>query len=139
MFLTKTTEYAMRTLIFMATHDRELFTTRFISRQLNIPYKYLSRIMTDLARNGLIISVKGRGGGFRIAKSLDQITLYDIFIAVEGTSPLNSCILGFPDCSEENPCALHYLWEKNKEVIINTMKNTTLEYFRKIRNRIKRY
>jgi Rrf2 family protein len=139
MFLTKTTEYAIRVLIFMATHDDDIFTTLSLSKKLKIPYKYLSKIMTDLARAGLVVSIKGRSGGFKIAKPLSQISLYDIVSSVEGTETLNSCILGFPDCSAENPCALHYIWEQNKEAIIKTMKQTTLEYFRKIRNKIKRY
>ncbi len=139
MFLTKTTEYAIRVLIYMAAGDKELYTTTLLSEQLSIPYKYLSKIMTDLARSSLVSSAKGRGGGFKIAKPLDQITLYDIVTIVEGESTLSSCILGFPDCSPENPCALHYLWEKNKEIITKTMKETTLDYFRTIRHKIKRY
>ncbi len=139
MFLTRTTEYAIRILIFMAAKDRELYTTTYLSEELHIPYKYLTKIMTDLARVGLVESIKGRNGGFKIALPLDEITLYDIVSAVEGTQTLDSCILGFPDCSPDNPCALHYLWEKNKANIIKTMKETNLDYFRSIRSKIKRY
>ncbi len=139
MFLSKTTEYAVRILIYMAAKDNDLYKTGELSQALKIPYKYLTKIMTDLARHDFITSVKGRSGGFTIAKPLTQITLYDIVNAVEGADQLHSCILGFPDCSPENPCALHYLYEENKEAMIKTMKTTTLDYFRKNRDNIKRF
>ena len=139
MFWTKTTEYAMRTLIFMATHDCELYSTNFLSEELKIPHKYLSRIMTDLVRSELIESIKGRSGGFRIAKPLDQISLLDIYTAVEGREFLTSCILGFKECSDENPCALHFIWEKSRSQMLKILQDTTLAYFRAIRSKIKRY
>ncbi len=139
MFWTKTTEYAMRTLIFMATHDCELYSTNFLSEELQIPNKYLSRIMTDLVRSGLVESIKGRNGGFKIAKPLDQINLLDIYTAVEGHEFINSCILGFKECSSENPCALHFIWEKSRSQMLKILKDTSLAYFRDIRDKIKRY
>jgi len=139
MILTKTTEYAVRVLTLMASkhHEKVSFSAVYLHEQLNIPYKYLTRLMTDLSKQGLLLSIRGRGGGFRIIKDLSEITLADIVEAVEGMSSFNACILGFDECSSENPCALHFVWEKNKENFIKMLKETSLEDIR--REEIKRF
>jgi len=126
MILTKTTEYAVRVLTYMASHDKELFSANYLHKELNIPYKYLTRLMTDLSRQGCLVSVKGRDGGFRLVKDVKTITLANIIEAVEGMDSFNACILGFHECSSENPCAMHYVWEENKKNFIKTLKNTSL-------------
>jgi len=126
MILTKTTEYAVRVLAYMAKEKDQLLSAKYLHEQLQIPYKYLTRLMTDLAKNGYLISVKGRDGGFRIIKDLKEITLANIVQSVEGMDSFNACILGFHECSGENPCAMHFVWEENKKQLLKTLKTTTL-------------
>ena len=110
----------------MATQNNGLYTAKYLHEQLNIPYKYLTRLMTNLVKGGCLISIQGRDGGFRINKKPGEITLDRIIEVVEGMDSFNSCILGFDECSDENPCALHFVWEKNKTDFLNTLKTTTL-------------
>ncbi len=126
MILTKTTEYAVRVLAYMASHDKELYSANYLHKELNIPYKYLTKLMTDLSKQGCLESIKGRDGGFKLVKNIKDIKLADIIEAVEGMDSFNSCILGFHECSSENPCAMHYVWEKNKAQFIHTLENTSL-------------
>jgi Rrf2 family protein len=110
----------------MATQDNGLFTAKYLHEQLNIPYKYLTKLMTILVKSGCLISIQGREGGFRIDKKPEGVTLARIIEAVEGMDGFNSCILGFDECSDNNPCALHFVWEKNKADFLKTLKTTTL-------------
>lgn len=126
MILTKTTEYAVRVLIFMAYQKKELFTAKYIHEKLHIPYKYLTRIMTVLAKNGYLESTRGRLGGFKFHKDLNQISLLKIVETVEGKDGFDKCILGLEDCSDESPCALHFVWEKTKTEFIKNLSTTTL-------------
>ena len=126
MILTKTTEYAVRVLAYMAKEKDQLLSAKYLHEQLQIPYKYLTRLMTDLAKNGYLVSVKGRDGGFRIIKDLKEISLANIVQSVEGMDSFNACILGFHECSSENPCAMHFVWEGNKKQLLKTLKTTTL-------------
>ena len=126
MILSKTTEYAVRVLSFMAKNNTELNSAKYLHEQLNIPYKYLTRLMTDLVRNKYLVSIKGRNGGFKLNKELNEITLANIIESVEGMDSFNSCILGFQECSSENPCAMHFIWEENKSNLLNTLEKTTL-------------
>jgi Rrf2 family protein len=127
MILSKTSEYAVRILVYMAANNEEKYSAKFLYEQLNIPYKYLTKLMTDLAKRGCIESIQGRNGGFRIAKDLKDITLASVVEAVEGVSNLNGCILGFDECSDENPCAMHAFWEKNKANILHIFESTSLQ------------
>ncbi len=127
MILTKTTEYAVRVLTFMANQNQDLFSAKYLHEQLNIPYKYLTKLMTNLAKHGCLKSIRGRDGGFRINKKLNEISLAKIIEVVEGMDSFNACILGFHECSSENPCAMHFVWEKNKAEFIKTLKNTFLD------------
>ncbi len=82
--------------------------------------------MTDLAKQGYLESIRGRAGGFRFQKNLNKITLIKIIEAVEATDGFDKCILGLEDCSDENPCALHFVWEKTKKEFMKNLSNTTL-------------
>ncbi len=126
MILTKTTEYAVRVLAYMAKNNEKLLSAKYLHEQLNIPYKYLTQLMTKLAKGGCLVSVKGREGGFRIIKDLKDITLANIIQNVEGMDSFNACILGFHECSSENPCAMHYVWEENKKQLLHTLETTSL-------------
>ena len=139
MILTKTTEYAVRVLTFMASkkHEQQSFSATYLHQELGIPYKYLTRLLTDLAKQDLLLSIRGRGGGFFIEKQLNEITLSQIVEAVEGMDSFNACILGFKECSSENPCALHFIWEENKKNFIKMLEETTLEDIRQ--QKIKRF
>ena len=127
MILTKTTEYAIRILTFMASHNQKLFSAKYLHEQLDIPYKYLTRLMTKLSKHDCLKSVKGRNGGFYLNKKLGEITLANIIEVVEGMDAFNKCILGFDECSSENPCAIHFIWEKNKKAFLETLRKTTLK------------
>ena len=110
MKLSKTSEYALRILIYMAKVPDQLYTAKQLVKELKVSDKYLRRLMTDLSKSGFIRSIQGRDGGYTFIKSPDDIMLYDIIDSVEGMDKLNGCLLGFEKCSSTNPCAMHYLW-----------------------------
>ena len=126
MILLKTTEYAIRILTFVAKNNQQLNSAKYLHEQLNIPYKYLTSLMTSLVKSGYLMSVQGRNGGFKINKKLSEITLAKIIETTQGMDSFNGCVLGLYECSDDNPCAMHHVWQHNKENFLNTIKNTTL-------------
>lgn len=107
MILSNTSEYALRILIYMGKDVQRLYSAKQLVEALKISDKYLRRLMTDLAKSGIIASVQGRDGGYVIAKRPEEIKLADIIEAIEGMDKYTGCLLGFENCSDENPCALH--------------------------------
>lgn len=107
MKLSNTSEYALRILIYMGKDVQRLYSAKQLVEALHISDKYLRRLMTDLTKSGIISSIQGRDGGYLIAKKPEEIKLADIIEAIEGMDKYTGCLLGFENCSDENPCALH--------------------------------
>ena len=131
MKLSKTSEYALRILIFMAKNPEELYTAKYLIEKLTVSDKYLRRLMTDLSKSGFIRSTQGRDGGYTFAKDIHDIFLYDIIDSVEGMEHLNDCVLGFNECSCTNPCAMHDDWiiiREKLNKVFNQTKLSDLEF-----------
>ncbi|MFA9391712.1 MAG: Rrf2 family transcriptional regulator [Prolixibacteraceae bacterium] len=126
MNLTSTARYAIRILSFMAIQDSKLVSAKFLIEKLNISDKYLRGLMTKLAKRGLIRSIQGRDGGYEISRPLDEIHLIEIIKAVEDVEKYTGCVLGFEECSSENPCALHDQWNNIKQDTYTFLNTITL-------------
>jgi Rrf2 family protein len=129
MNLSKTSEYAIRILGYMAADEENLHTARQMVEQLEIPDKYLRRIMTGLSKAGLIKSIQGRKGGYRFARSPSNIVLMDIIDAVDEGEKYTGCILGFSHCSGDNPCLVHHQWAEAKTKILEILSSVSLSEF----------
>ena len=126
MKLSKTTEYAIRILSFMATDKNHIYSAKSIIEKLNIPQKYLRRIMTNLSKSNFIQSIQGRTGGYQFLTNPDNIFLSDIIESVEGMDKYIGCVLGFNECSDSNPCSMHNSWIETKEKLFHTLTKTNL-------------
>ena len=127
MNLSKTTSYAIRILTLMAKDKEAVYSSEQLYDSLKIPHKYLRRLLTELSKQGFIKSTRGRTGGFVFAKSLDEITLFEIIDKIEGYDKMNACILGMSECVlTKRPCPLHSKWCEAREKITMILKETTL-------------
>ena len=126
MILSKTSEYSLRILSFMSQETYPLYTSKLLQEKLDIPYRYLRKLLTRLAKKGYISGTKGRSGGYVFKKKLEEIYLSDIIDAVEGFESFNSCLLGKYQCDLKNPCPMHEVWAETKEKILKTFTKTSL-------------
>jgi Rrf2 family protein len=126
MKLSKTSEYALRILSYMAKSPEELYPARILIEKLKISDKYLRRLMTDLSKAGFIKSIQGREGGYIFNKETSQIHLSEIIDAVEGMDKYTGCVLGFDECSDENPCVMHSAWQPVRKKLSEMFKNKSL-------------
>lgn len=126
MKLSTTTQYAIRVLSYMARDEHTLYSAKRLAEDLSIPYKYLTHLLTNLAKEGLVKAIHGRNGGFIFAKPLKDICLGHVIQAVEENDE-GGCILGLGLCSSENKCALHDQWLHPKKLIDTMFHTTTLE------------
>lgn len=131
MILNKTTEYALRILAFMTKEPEKMYSASYLIDELKISDKYLRRIMTNLSKAGFIRSVQGRDGGYKFDKNVDKIYVSDVIDVTEGLSKHLACVLGFERCSNENPCALHAIFQDVKNEFIrkaNTIPLSQLDF-----------
>ncbi len=105
----KSTEYAIRAIIFLAiraTPDKLIGTTD-IANELGFPEAFLGKVLQNLVKKGLVISVKGPGGGFFVKEETNKFSILDIVEILEGLGFLNKCGLGLHSCNDNNPCPIH--------------------------------
>jgi Rrf2 family protein len=128
MQLHNTTQYAIRLLSYIATHhDKKLYSAKELSEILNIPYKFLTKIMTTLVKEDLVFSIRGREGGYKLSRPASDITVLDILNIFNECAGDCACILGIGLCDNENKCALHDQWLEPKRLIHEMFINTTLD------------
>ena len=123
----KTTEYAIRVMVFLTNNPDAWYSANRLHKILDIPYKYLGRLMHTLTKAGLLEVSMGKQGGYRINTDRATIYLYEIIGAIEGLDSYNRCVLGFAECSEENPCPLHQHWLKQQEGLKEMVYNISLK------------
>ena len=123
--------YALRALVYLAREaDRgELVTADRISAAASVPRRLLARVMAKLARAGLVATSQGRGGGSRLARPPEEITLRDAVEAVEGPFEISHCIMQQRPCGEGRPCALHDAWVEGQNVVLEHLNTQTLADF----------
>lgn len=90
MRLMSQTQYAVRMLMYCARKN-ELTTTKEIAQFYDLPEKFMLKVLYGLSKTGLIETVRGRSGGFRLAKSADEIRLGDVIFAIENDFELAEC------------------------------------------------
>ncbi|MCR6104999.1 RrF2 family transcriptional regulator [Salipaludibacillus agaradhaerens] len=90
----KATDYALHTMLFLAvaTPNKFVGVQELADRQKVSP-TYLSKILTKLAKSGMIESVSGANGGYRLKRNWEEISFLDVIHAIEGTASLFDCNL----------------------------------------------
>ncbi len=130
----KTSEYAIRVLVYLANHNQRRFSVRELHQILNIPYKYLSRLMHQLSDAKFVEVTQGKSGGYQISRNFAEIYLYQIVDVVEGLENYDRCILGFDICSDEQPCSMHKFWVEERERIKKLLYTVSLKDLIKDKN-----
>ena len=82
----------------------------------DLPKQYLVKIFASLARAGLVTPVRGKGGGYMLARDPEKITLLEVIEAVEGPIRLNYCQHNPSQCDELS-CPIRPLWKELQETV----------------------
>lgn len=122
-----TSKYALRILSHMAKDDKKQYSAQDLHHEIDIPEKYLRRILTDLSKSGFIKSTFGRYGGFTFSRDISTIYLSEIIESVDGLENTEGCILGYGTCAFNLKCPMHEVWGETKSKIMNTLKSNTLK------------
>jgi len=120
-------EYGIRAMSYLASFEPgHRVLARDVSEHEQIPGPFLGKVFQTLVRAGLLKSNKGPGGGFYLARNPREITLLDIYTAIDGSAYLEACAVGLARCSDEVPCPLHERWKPIREQIRLYLKSTSL-------------
>lgn len=126
MLFSTATGYALQALAAMP-NDGTFRLAKSLSEDLRLPGPYLAKILQSLVQSGILESVRGPRGGFRLARSADRITVGEVVEALDGPEALEGCVMGFPHCGPENPCPLHVIWSEVKAQIDASLTTATVK------------
>ena len=124
--ISPTSEYALRAIVAIAkTGGREAVTTQWIAATTKVPAGYLPKVLQMLGRAGLVDSRRGLGGGFRLARPADQLTVLEIVNAVDPIKRIETCPLHL-DSHGVNLCPLHKRLDEAYEHMERSFAETTI-------------
>ncbi|MDP3581361.1 MAG: Rrf2 family transcriptional regulator [Ignavibacteria bacterium] len=128
MIYTKTGEYAIRAILFLARQQKDaLIMSADIAKSEDIPAHYLAKILQRMAKYGYVDSFKGRGGGFKITELAKKSSILEIVERVEGPVINLKCVTGLKECSDETPCPLHEEWADLRNKIYNLISSRSVQ------------
>jgi Rrf2 family protein len=127
MILSRTSQYAIQALIFVATQPRGVpVLIRTVAEHLSVPPSYLAKIMQSLGRGKLIHSFRGRQGGVCLREGGEKTDLMTILTLIEGPGLTEDCVLGLKECGDETACPMHAQWKPIKTKIVKLLNQQTL-------------
>ncbi len=127
MIYSKTCEYAIRALLFLADRPRgEYFLTRVVSKETGVPSAYLAKIFRDLTHHKILHSRRGAAGGVALAVSPEDLSLKRIVDVIDDPEQFKACVMGLDKCSDQNACPMHAVWKASRQKIMAEMQKCNL-------------
>jgi len=109
--ITREADYSVRAILYLSSKwpDGYPIAASILAEKMDIPYRFLRRIVRKLADGGFVVSERGRTGGVRLAKAPDSISLYDVLDAIDPKAlRFNACLdAQTADCKRQKNCPVH--------------------------------
>jgi Rrf2 family protein len=127
MLITRETDYAVRTIVYLAKDPDQVASATEIAKAMHIPKSFLAKILQRLVRCGMLTSSRGASGGFRLIKKASEISLLDILTAFQGPAGINTCAVDKKRCKLSSTCAVHPIWVDIRKEVEARLKRETIE------------
>jgi Rrf2 family protein len=134
MRFSKKVEYALIALLHIAKKNNgELTTARELSEKFDISLELMGKILQNLVKNELVVSVQGVKGGYYLAQPMDQVRVNAVITAIDGPIALTDCIAnGNPArCDRANNCLIRNSMENIQSKLVSLLNEITLQDFQR--------
>jgi Rrf2 family protein len=129
--LNRETDYSFRVILALTKAGIETrLSTSQIQKEMHIPPSFLHRIIASLGHNNIIKTFPGREGGVQLARSPEDISLLDIYEAVEGPIQLSICFSGETDCPLDTPCPVQKCLRHVQKAIVHELGSVHFDQFK---------
>ena len=126
MLFTIATSYALRAMASLP-EDGSYRLSQELAAHLGIPGPYLAKILQTLARHGLLNSIRGPRGGFRLARPAHRIAVGEVVRVLDGLGATSGCLLGHANCGGQGEvCPLHEAWAEVTNHLEQTLALVTI-------------
>jgi len=124
--LSKTAVHALRAVVLLAREPESYLGAATIADRIGAPRNYLGKLLQSLAQEGIVHSQKGLGGGFRLVRDPDSLSLFDVVEPIDHVSRWSGCFLGNSECNPSKPCAMHERWARVRGDYLNMLRTSTV-------------
>ncbi len=125
--LNRLTDYAVVVMSQMAGRLDEVRTAPQIAHETGVPLPTVAKLLNALANSQLVVSRRGAGGGYKLARLAEEITVAEIIQAMEGPIALTACVEGSAEeCDMESLCPMRGNWNKVNRAIHGALSQVTL-------------
>ena len=126
--MSKLTDYAILLLAHLARSSGTTLTAHELAERSHVPLPTVSKLAKELSKAGLVISHRGRNGGYGLARPAEQISVAEIVEALEGPIALTECAKpgGKADCSIEDTCLARASWDPVSRAIESALRGLPL-------------
>ncbi len=125
--INRRTDYAIRVMLALAKRpEGTRISTMEIQNEMQVPRAFLQRIIADLSKKGLLYTFPGPNGGLQMARPGQEITMKDVYEAIEGPLLISECLESPRTCPLDAGCPVHCVWRKIQNQIISEFSNTSL-------------
>jgi Rrf2 family protein len=126
--LSKKADYALMAMKHLATRtDASSASAREIAESYDIPLELMAKVLQRLARRGLVTSLQGTRGGYRLSRATSQITVADIIEAIEGPLRVTACSTEEENCGQYAKCSVRDPLWRIKDRIVSALSDCTLQ------------
>ncbi len=123
-------DYGLRAMIYLASvTEGTVVPFREIAKAMDIPQDFLAKILKTLVNGGLVHSVRGARGGYRLERPPRDISFLDVIEAVEGPVRLNLCLsdAGKGECGLSPSCTMYAIWQQGQERMLEVYRSARLD------------
>ncbi len=122
----KLTDYGTVLLVEMAHHPQDTYSAAALASRVHIPEPTVAKLLKQLTAGGILRSRRGKGGGYQLHLSPDQITLAQVLTVLEGPLAVTECSAGKGLCQIEDNCAVRHNWQQINRAIYQGLDQLTL-------------
>ncbi len=125
--ISKLTDYGTVILAQMAREPSRTYSAASLAQTIKLPLSTVRKLLKLLSRNGLLISCRGKQGGYRLAKPPQQISLAKVIDVLEGPVAVTECSQRSGICKLEAHCAIRRQWQGVNGVIYQALERLSLD------------
>ena len=124
--ITRLTDYGVLLMTQLAAEPECLHNAAELATHANIPMPTVSKILKMLMKHGLLESIRGAGGGYRLTRRPEDVSVQDIIVALEGPIALTECNLQANACEQKPHCTVSRSWQRINHALRDALADITL-------------
>lgn len=124
--ITRLTDYGVMLMTELAQADESVLNAAALAARSHLPAPSVSKILQLLLKSGLLESVRGAGGGYRLTRDASEVSIRDIIVALEGPIAITECSLDHSRCDQQEHCTTRSNWNLINRAVRGTLGDISL-------------